>query len=486
MAANLFLVGYVIHQVGAEHYGGWTVVVAFTTYLSRLDAGFTVALQHHIARAHRQGDRKAELEIYNSAGVLYLAAAVVALGLGLLGSMFFSDLFQKVPENSAAECTAGLRWVAVGMAAFLVNMSTQGVLLGLQRHAIRNLIEISSLVLRVGVVVVLFALKGPSLEYLGVGFLAATLLRLSASLGVLHRVAPGLKVRPGAISWTRFKELLAFGSHSLLWVATKRAIQETGPVIAMLLFGPVMATYLYLGTRLANAVGGLIITGGTVFIPLASSMTAGDDQANMRGLFLRATRFCALLALSGGACLVLFGQPVLDVWVGPGYEFAYTVLVIVTVSMVIPWAFQAADGMFKGMRLLRPLTLLSLSQLVVVLVVAPLLGWIAGPTWFVVGLFAPIAVTFVAWMPAMASRHLDVDVGTLVRESVPGPLLVAGVVAVCGLGLQRIWTPDHVVILVLECAAVLVVFATLTPLIGLDQRSRDVAWGWLRSRRRAG
>ena len=117
-----------------------------------------------------------------------------------------------------------------------------------------------------------------------------------------------------------------------------------------------------------------------------------------------------------------------------------------------------------------------------VLIVAPVLGWFAGPTWFVVGLFAPIGVTFAAWMPAMAARHLALNPAALVRESLPGPALVATIVVVCGLALQWIWPPEHVVTLVAECAAVLAVFAGLAALVGLDRQSRQFAVDLVRSR----
>ncbi|MHB1744720.1 MAG: MATE family efflux transporter, partial [Acidobacteriaceae bacterium] len=66
----------------------------------------------------------------------------------------------------------------------------------------------------------------------------------------------------------------------------------------------------------------VILTAGAVFgplLPAASDLAARGDHAALASLTLRSTRFCAILLVLTGLPILLYGYPILSLWVGADY-----------------------------------------------------------------------------------------------------------------------------------------------------------------------
>ena len=476
MAAGLFLVAFVVARVGVEHYGGWTAVASIIGYLGLLDAGLSVALQHYVARHSARGEGRELLAVFNSAMLLHGAIALVALGLLLLLAAAYPAAFPRIPDAAAAECSAALQWVAFGMLGYLLNLPIQGTLLGLQRHLARNASEIVGALARPATVVVAFAVSGPSLAHLGMAFFAATCVRFVVS-GVLLRVLePAVRLRPSAISWRAIRDLVGYGGHSLVWATCFVVVRNSGPIFATALLGPAEATFLYVGTRLTDAIAALIRSAASVFVPMASALQAAGEQERLRTTAIRGTRFAALVGFSGSVLLITLGMPVIEAWVGPGHESAYRVTVIVAAGMAAPWAFTVALNMLMGMRILWPMTWMMLVQAALFLALAPALGIAFGLRGLAVALVLPVAGVQTLWVPATICARAGLSVREFLLRALPRPLSVAAAVGLVAWGLSRIWPPADLATLLAECALAGGLFVALAAAWGLDRETRHQLW----------
>jgi len=482
IAVGFFLIGYVVAQVGAEHYGGWASIISIIGYLSLLDVSMSVAIQHYVARFAAKDEKDNIAAIFSSAYIVYGATAVVALVVWVILSMTYSDIFPKIPAQAAVECSVALRWVALAMFFVILNYPMQGMLLGLQWHSVRNTIEVFSLLVRAGVVVVAFRLFGVSLSHLGAALFAASLSRFTLNLITLRIIEPCARFRFSSVSRSAIRQLFSFGGHSIVWNLCKTVIRETGPIIATALLSPAAATYLYIATRLASAAGTFVITAGEVFVPIASSLQSAGDVRRLQSALIRGTRFCALLGFSAAAVLIVFGRPLLDHWVGPGQTTTYLVVVVVTAGMCGIWVFRVALSILVGMRTLWPLTIMHSSRVVLGLILAFVLARFWGAVGLAAGLMIPLIPTSFVWVPFYACRRTGVTMSTLFARGLPGPLGAAVVLAGVAWALKRVWPPDTVWILVSECALMLLLFAALALLWGLDGASRSLIMDRIRTR----
>jgi len=472
---NFFLIGYVIAKVGTEHYGGWTAIVSIIGYLSVLDAGMSIAIQHYVARFSTSRDKSEKLSsLFSSAYAVYGVSSVVAALLCVGISLVYPSVFPKVPPEASGECVVALRWVSVSILLFMLSMPVRGALLGLQRHYIRNTIEVLSLLVRVGVVVICFNLFGPSLAYLGAAFLGAVLVSFVLSVIALRLIEPDLCFRFSSVTWASIREVFSYGGHSFFWTIATVIVRDSGPILATILINPVAATYLYVGTRLVRSVGIFIMSAGHVFVPVVSSLQASKENSRLQGVLIRGTRLCCLLALSGATVLIMFGRAILCHWVDFEDLSSYLVVVIVTVGRLGIWMFNVPAVVLMGMRVLWPLTIMFVICAGSCFILMPLLAYYCGILGLAVGMLLPLFLAYTSWIPYKSCRLTGTSGGRFLLESLTAPVSVALIVGAAALIIQRIWAPTELWIVVAELGIMLAVFGGLSMWIGLDQMSRSL------------
>jgi len=382
-------------------------------------------------------------------------------------------VFAKVPEKAAQECSIALRWVAASMFLFILNMPIQGALFGLQRHYVRNLIEIFGLIVRAVTVVIFFILFEPSLVYLGVAYFAGVCVRFLLCKTALWWIKPELRFRPSTINKDALRQIFSYGGHSFIWAISSVIIINSAPILAVLLISPEAATFWYIGNRLAVAIGGLVKGAGQVFVPVASSLYGSEKWEELKAVLIRSTRFCALFGLSGAAALIVFGRDLINLWMGPGYSISYYVLVITTLGWITLWTFGAAEAILIGMRKLRVLTIMQLR-----VVACIILAIVMGKAWGILGLTAgfviPVAINSGLLIPYFASKSCKVKIKKLLMLALPAPLGISLIVSLCILSMQAIWPAVNIGIFTAESTIALIIFGILALLFGLDSASRDV------------
>jgi len=474
IVVNFFLIGYVVGKVGPKHYGGWTTIISIIGYLSILNAGMSVALQHYVARFSSKQEEAKLVSVFSSSYIVYGIGAVIATLLCLYLSFIFPAVFSKVPDGAAQQCGIALRWVAASMFLFILNMPIQGALLGLQRHYVRNSIEILGLIVRAVTVVILFSLFKPSLAYLGVAFFVGICARFLLCSTALWRIKPQLRFRPSTVNRVALRQILSYGGHSFVWTICTVIIHDSAPILAVLIISPEAGTFWYVGNNLAVAVGGLVKGAGLVFVPLASSLYGSEKWDDLKVVLIRSTRFCALFGLGGAAALVTFGRDLINFWVGPGYSVSYYILVIIVLGWVASWTFSAAEAILVGARRLWPLTFMMLFRSIAAILLAVIMANIWGVLGLAAGLVIPVAINSGLFIPYFASKLCKVGLKKLSMLVLPVPLGISLMVSLCILFVQTIWPAANIGIFVAQAAVALVIFGILALLFGLDSASRNI------------
>ena len=485
VGVNMFLIAYVLDRVGPEHYGGWAIIISIVGYMHLLGAGLSQAVQHFTPADHTRGDDRGMSALFSSACIVYGLAALLALPGSLAVARYYAAIWPKIPTQAAAECSQALLWVSAAIVFSLLCIPAQGVLLGLQRHYLRNLIELVALIVRATVVVVTFQSLGPSLAYLGAALCAGACCRFVLYLLSLRIVAPGLRLNLSLVSRQALKRLLGFAGHSAVWSVCTVLLRDSGPLLAAWMLGPAEITYLYAGTRVVRAFSGQVVGAGAVFLPIVSSLYATGEKARLGSVLVRGSRFGALIGLSGGACLILFGPAILYHWLGPGQETTLGVLVATTICLLGHWCFGMATIILVGTRALKTVTAVQLTQLVggIALGVVFSLAW--GVTGLAAGLLLPLLLISLAVTPACAVRRAETGLAKLYLKALWAPAVVAGAVGLAAWAMQRLWPPQQVWILVTEGLLAMGFFGILSMLFGLDRATRKQIAQRLRGRFRA-
>lgn len=471
---NFFLIGYVIAKVGTEHYGGWTSIVSIICYLSMLGVGMSIAIQHYVASLSASRKEERLISLFSSAYITYGLSALIAALLCFGISFIYPVIFPKVPTGAAIECVVALRWISVSILLFMLSMPVQGALLGLQRHYLRNMVEVISLLVRAMAVVIAFNLLGPSLAYLGMAFFAAALVRFVLNRAVLKLIKPNLCFRLSLVTWSSLRDVFSYGGHSIFWAIATVIIRDSGPILANLVLTPTAATYVYVGSQLVRAIGTFTSSASQVFVPVASFLQAAEDKIRLRSALIRSTRFCALLSFSGAAGLIAFSRAALTHWVDFSDNASYLVVVIMTVGWLGYWVFSAAQAMLVGMRVLWPMTWINAFRAVSTVILGTTMAYYWGVLGLAVGLVLPLFLSTCTVVPYLACKYTETRFGEMLKEVLRAPLLIGAIVTVVSWAIQYVWASTSIWVFVGQCMAVVLLFGVLAVWKGLDDASRHI------------
>src|SRR5690606_21305325 len=109
------------------------------------------------------------------------------------------------------------------------------------RLDLQNLVNLTNIVVQVGLIVLLFTLLGPDLALIGGAYLVGAVVASGVSIVLARRVCPYLRVSISAFDRTRLKEISGMGGWVVVDQAGYLLLSQVDLIIVNLFFGAVMA-----------------------------------------------------------------------------------------------------------------------------------------------------------------------------------------------------------------------------------------------------
>lgn len=311
---GLATIPFIVHGLGQEAYGLFTLITAIVGYFSLIDINVTAGSTKHIAHHHSLGEGSAVSAVFSFGLVTYL-------GIGLLGAVLIyllADWLPRhvfmVPEALLTQASDSLRVAAAGFLFGQLQSYLQSV-----PQALLRFDRSAALETLFGVIV---PLSSVATLMAGFGLYEIVLVRVVLSalncilLAVIIReLLPELRLRwPGrptvlsvsSFSAYAFMSRMAYLSYSY---ADKLII---GAIVGM---GPL--AYYAVAATLGNRVLGLMYRVSAVMFPAAATLAAKGDTDALRALYLR---MCRYVSYANAAALLMvagFAEPLLHFWMGP-------------------------------------------------------------------------------------------------------------------------------------------------------------------------
>jgi O-antigen/teichoic acid export membrane protein len=314
----IVLTPFVLHRLGPERFGVWSLLFLLSGYLTTFDLGLGSSVvkftAHHMA-AREEERLEATLSqitrLYAWIGLAWIVA-LAALSNPILDGLKIHDAYRS--EVRFALLASG----AIFALANLISIGT-GVLNGMQRMDVGNSIQVLGSLPQIAVLVLglragygLYAVVASTAVLWG-GVALLTLL-------ALRKLAPGLRwprlTRGKGGGWFRFSTLMQVVN---LIVLTQ---QQVDKILLGAWIGLAAVTPFELGFRVANAVQSLPVLALVPLLPAFAEMGASEDKERLKRACRRGTDLLVPLALGLAACSIPAAPLVIRAWVGPGYPAA--------------------------------------------------------------------------------------------------------------------------------------------------------------------
>jgi O-antigen/teichoic acid export membrane protein len=315
----LLLTPYLIDRRGAAAFGAWAIVFALTGFMRGLDHGFGVAAARFVAAARE----RSELDgIVASAVVLLAAVGAVSLAAGLAVAAASGALFGDVEGLGAAIAIA-----SAGVAVAAPLSAFGWTLFGVQRIADRNAWIVIRMLLSGAAIVVAVELGAGLAGWVAAGAAAEVAALCGQAIWCLARVE-GLRPRPRDFDPARLRALVRFSAGALaLSAAAQITFYSDGIVIGAALAAADVAVYT-VGMRLVDGVSQVLRQFSEVFLPVFSELHAQERRERARAIVDVGTRVTLLVGYPLLALLVALGQPLVELWVGDGFDRSWVPLAL--------------------------------------------------------------------------------------------------------------------------------------------------------------
>lgn len=349
MGVTLLLTPFLIRTLGEQAYGLWVLALSFSVllgFLSLLDLGLQSSVVKFVAE-HNAAGRERELgEVLRTALAVYLVVGLVAAaGVAVVARAGVERVF-RIPSGLEPEARMLLYLMAVQVLVEFLGVALQAVLEGLQRYDLIMLVSVvANLLWAVPAVPVLSA--GAGVVGLGALYLVCSAARVGMLLVAVHRVVPGIVVRP---AWSRraSRELAAFGSRIFVVRVNATVYNHMDKAIVGFALGAAALTEYDLAYKLQAAASVALTLVSAVIMPAASDLIARRDLPALADLFLRATRYNLAFCLAVTVPTMVLAGDILFFWVGPEYAAAANVARLFLVPALMVGASAVAANILVG------------------------------------------------------------------------------------------------------------------------------------------
>ncbi len=338
----LWFTPYLIGALGLAVYGLVPLALSLSLYMGILTVGIQAAVGRYLTLEVAKDDRDAASRVMSTALTANLTIALGIMPVLLMIAAAAPGLFNVPPGHESDArwffMLAMLSYIfvavreIVGAAAFATN-----------RIDLQNVARLSEQLIRVGFVVIAFALRGPDLPLVGVGMVLGSVTSVVVALIAWAISAPEIRFSLRFFERTRLKEMLGTGG----WIT----MNHVGSMLHMAT--DVVVINIFLGSATAGGYGSVLqlssflrSLAGALSIVIAPVLFAQFAQKRTETLGITAARAVKLLGLGIGlpAALIMgFGRPVLTLWLGPAFTTLVPLLAVMIVHLTFNYAFLPLD-----------------------------------------------------------------------------------------------------------------------------------------------
>jgi O-antigen/teichoic acid export membrane protein len=418
IAATYVLTPFVIHTLGQDGYGTWTLITALTGYMSLLALGVPMACVRYLAQHVTERDTARTNSVIGSCVGLYLMIGAAAMVIGLTLTVALTALY-GIPASLQAQARVACGLMVVQVSLGFIGLLPEGIMFAHHDFVVRNVVRVASVLLRLGLTIGLLALHA-SLIVLAAIQLATLIFDSSTTLLLIHRRYPGVRVRLSDFEWNMVRRIFSFSMYVLLLGAGARLSFETDALVIGAVLGVGAIPFYAVANSLIVYLMEFTLAIAAVVSPMATKLETEGRRDELVGLFLKWSKISLSLTLMAGLFLIVLGPRFIGWWIAPDYERPAGV--VLQILMISSFGFLPVRGValpiLMGLGKPRTPTIAFLAAGVLNLVLSIVLARPLGLAGVALGTAIP-NVLFAAVVLVVACRELGIGLVAYLRYVVP-------------------------------------------------------------------
>ena len=335
VVASLILVPFLITHLGDRWYGTWIVIGSVLGYFTVLELGVFTAAERYVSLSFARQDWAEANRVLTTCGGLYLVAGLAALA-AVLGAAATVPWWVGDPETTAT-VRAALIILGVDLALFFPASLANAVIVARMRFDIAAALQIAKTVVRTALILYVVA-HGGGIVALAVITLATNTGERLLKIWMARRLFPGMRLSPRLFQPEMVRRYVGFGAYSFASEIAEKIRFNVDVVLIGAILGAAPVTIYNIAARLISYYMQVVVSSVGFMLPVFVDRLGKGDTGSLRRDFLFSAKLSAMVAAVIGGGLLLTGEQVIRVWIGPDYAVAYAPLAVLTASIMVELA----------------------------------------------------------------------------------------------------------------------------------------------------
>jgi O-antigen/teichoic acid export membrane protein len=334
IAVTYVLTPFILHTLGQEGYGTWTLITSITGYLGLLVLGVPMASVRYFAEHVAEGNQRKMNAAIGSCTGLFLMTGVAALLVGV-GLFAFFDSTYDIPAAFSYDARVAFGLIVLFVAAGFVGMIPEGIMAAHQDFVLRNLIVIGFLLLRLALTLVLLTVRA-SMIFLALIQVICLALDFSVCYLVIRRRYPGIRISLADFDWKMVRRVFSFSLYVLLLNMGGRLAFQTDALVIGAFLDLGRIPFYTVANSLVMYLMDFVIAIAAVVMPMATKLKTQGRTFELQEIFLRWSKIAFSMTMMAGLFLIVLGPKFIGWWIAPSFEGpAGEVLQILMVSSLV-------------------------------------------------------------------------------------------------------------------------------------------------------
>jgi len=354
---------FILHRLGNDAYGVFAIVGVVITYVSLLEFGIGTSLAKFIAEYNAKNEYEKINKTISTALILYLILGVAGCSIILIFTDYFVTSVFNIPDNLIDVSRTVFAISAVTFLFSLVFGVFGNIIIGLQRLDILTKAQVAMRVFSSAAVISILFLGYGLLEFVIVSSLFVVIGIIINTI-IAKRLMQQLSLIPKHFDLKYVYIITSFSFGIFITnIAANFAFHIDKLIIGIFL--PVEYVTIYVvGSTLALFIHRVPSNIVSVIIPAASELDAKNRGDAIKELVLKGTKFAVALSTPLFIVLFVFAHPIMNFWMGEGFETSAYILQILSIGFFINTLTHAIVPVLVGIGKIRIYTILSILYMI--------------------------------------------------------------------------------------------------------------------------
>ena len=410
----------VVHSLGNELYGVWTLIVSVTGYFTVLDFGVNTAIVRYISSSHAINDHGQARKVYSTSLAIFAAVAAALLIFSLFFGFFFQSIFnlQHIPR---LYLYATFMFSATDLAFGLLFSTWVGSLCGLQEFKFINGLSVFTNIMK-NLLLVCLLKQGYGLLTLALLQLSTSLVRAAFQYVRIKRNYRFLCFSRDFIDRDTVKLIYGYSIYSFVIAIALKLLFYTDSLVIGSMIGVSQVTFYAIPSTLLDYLEKFVWAMIAVLVPVISANDATETVANggNAGLYLLGTRYSLLVSMPIVISLYFYGADFIKLWMGQEIgDSSQLVLRLLLIGFGVATTQLIANGILKGISKHKVLAIILAIEALANLLMSVALAKPYGIEGVAFGTMVPLLVASLAII-FFTCRLLQMDVWTYIFQAYSG------------------------------------------------------------------